>query len=175
MKSYNSHLSKQLELLEGKICMENNLRKAVPAKRVNIVQVKLVREKTLFYKDRKIRSPHDAYELIQNFIGDVDREHFIVLCLDTKNQPTCIQVVHIGSLNSSIVHPREVLKSALLSNSASIIVAHNHPSNVADPSPEDIEVTKRLIEAGKIIGVELLDHLIICTDSFRSLKESGYL
>lgn len=83
--------------------------------------------------------------------------------------------MHIGSLNSSIVHPREVLKSALLSNSASIIVAHNHPSDVTDPSPEDIEVTKRLIDAGKIVGVDLLDHLIICTDSFKSLKESGYL
>lgn len=129
----------------------------------------------MLYKGRKIRSPRDAYELIQEFLGDVDREHFVVLCLDTKNQPTCIQVVHIGSLNSSIVHPREVLKSALLSNSASIIVAHNHPSNVADPSPEDIEVTKRLIEAGNIVGVDLLDHLIICTDSFKSLKESGYL
>lgn len=174
MKSYQPQTTMQLELLQGEVCKES-LSKVVPSKRVNIVQVKLVREKTMLYKDRKIRSPHDAYELMRDFLGDVDREHFIVLCLDTKNQPTCIQIVHIGSLNSSIVHPREVLKSALLSNSASIIVAHNHPSNVADPSPEDIEVTKRLIDAGKIIGVELLDHLIICTDSFRSLKESGYI
>lgn len=174
MKSYELQTTKQLELVEGEICMEK-LTKAIPAKRVNIVQVKLVREKTMLYKDRKIRSPRDAYELIREFLGDVDREHFIALCLDTKNQPTCIQVVHIGSLNASIVHPREVLKSALLSNAASIIVAHNHPSNVSDPSPEDIEVTKRLIHAGEILGVDLLDHLILCTDSFRSLKESGYL
>lgn len=96
------------------------------AKRIQIVQVKLVREKSLLYKERKIRSPHDAYEIMKEFIGDADREHFVVLCLDTKNQPTCIQTVHIGSLNASIVHPREVLKSALLSNSASIIVGHNH-------------------------------------------------
>lgn len=174
MNSYELQPTKQLELLEGEMCMES-LTKIVPAKRVNIVQVKLVREKTMHYKDRKIRSPRDAYELMREFLGDVDREHFIVLCLDTKNQPTCIQVVHIGSLNSSIVHPREVLKSALLSNAASIIVAHNHPSNISDPSPEDIEVTKRLADAGEIIGVSLLDHLIICTDTFKSLKESGYL
>lgn len=172
MKVYESQQTKQLELLKGSICMGEQV-KAVPAKRVNIVQVKLVREKTLLYKDRKIRSPRCAYELIRDFLGDVDREHFIVLCLDTKNQPTCIQVVHIGSLNASIVHPREVLKPALLSNAASIIVAHNHPSNVSDPSPEDIEVTKRLVQAGEILGIDILDHLILCTDTFRSLKESG--
>jgi len=172
MKSYELRTTKQLELI-GEIGMDK-LTKAIPAKRVNIVQVKLVREKTLLYKDRKIRSPRDGYELIRDFLGDVDREHFIVLCLDTKNQPTCIQVVHIGSLNASIVHPREVLKPALLSNAASVIVAHNHPSNVSDPSPEDIEVTKRLVHAGEIIGIDVLDHLIICTDTFRSLKESNY-
>lgn len=172
MKVYESQQTKQLELLKGGIYMGEQV-KAVPAKRVNIVQVKLVREKTLLYKDRKIRSPRCAYQLIRDFLGDVDREHFIVLCLDTKNQPTCIQVVHIGSLNASIVHPREVLKPALLSNAASIIVAHNHPSNVSDPSPEDIEVTKRLVHAGEILGIDILDHLILCTDTFRSLKESG--
>ncbi|MEK4228381.1 JAB domain-containing protein [Solibacillus sp. FSL H8-0538] len=145
------------------------------AKRVNIVSVKLVREKTMMYKNRRIRSPHDAYLLMKEFLGDVDREHFVVLCMDTKNQPTCIQTVHIGSLNSSIVHPREVLKPAILSNSASIICFHNHPSNDSTPSPEDIAVTKRLVEAGEIIGIEVIDHLILCEDNFRSLKESGYI
>lgn len=145
------------------------------AKRVNIVQVKLVREKVLHYSNRKIRSPEDAYNLMKEFLGDADREHFVALCLDTKNQPTCIQTVHIGSLNASIVHPREVLKSALLSNSASIIVGHNHPSNICDPSPEDIQVTERLKEAGTIIGIDLLDHIIIGTDTFKSLKDSGII
>lgn len=153
--------------------MESNSSKH--AKRVQIVQVKLVREKSMLYKERKIRSPHDAYILMKEFIGDADREHFVVLCLDTKNQPTCIQVVHIGSLNASIVHPREVLKSALLSNTASILVGHNHPSDNPTPSQEDIGVTERLKEAGKILGIDLLDHLIICSDSFISLKEKGYI
>ncbi|MEB7454363.1 MULTISPECIES: RadC family protein [Lysinibacillus] len=147
--------------------------KTQSAKRVNIVQIKLIREKTMHYQNRKIRSPQDAYELLSTFLGDVDREHFLVLCLDTKNQPTCIQTVHIGSLNSSIVHPREVFKSAILSNSASIIVGHNHPSNVTTPSSEDIEVTKRLKEAGSILGIDVIDHLILCEDSFLSLKEHG--
>lgn len=142
-------------------------------KRVQIVEVKLVREKSLVYKERKIRSPQDAYYLMLEYLGDNDREHFVVLCLDTKNQPTSIQTVHIGSLNASIVHPREVLKSAILSNAASILVGHNHPSDICDPSPEDIEVTKRLKAAGDVIGIDLLDHIIIGSSGFKSLKEAG--
>lgn len=150
-------------------------KKKQPAKRVDIVQVKLVREKTMLYENRRIRSPQDAYNLIKEFLGDVDREHFIVLCMDTKNQPTCIQTVHIGNLDASIVHPREVLKSAILSNSASCIVAHNHPSNDTTPSPEDIEVTKRLVEAGHIIGIQILDHLILGYNKFSSLKDLEHI
>lgn len=81
-----------------------------PAKRVNIVSVKLVKESSLLYKQRRVRSPQDSYELFQDYLGDVDREHFVVACLDTKNQPTNISIVHIGSLNASIVHPREVVR-----------------------------------------------------------------
>lgn len=135
----------------------------------------MVKEGSLLYKERRIKSPEDANVLLKQFLGEADREYFIVLCLDTKNQPTAINVCHIGSLNASIVHPREVLKPAIISNAASIIVAHNHPSNDPTPSREDIEVTKRLAEAGKIIGVELLDHVIVCSDSFVSLKEKGYI
>ncbi|MFS0662135.1 DNA repair protein RadC [Niallia alba] len=170
----NSQKNNQLKILES-VDIKEYPTKKIHAKRINIVKVKLVREKSILYQERKIISPTHAYELIRDFLGDVDREHFLVLCLDTKNQPTCLQVVHIGTLNSSIVHPREVLKSALLSNAASIIVAHNHPSNVATPSLEDIEVTKRLKQACKIIGIELLDHLIICSSSFHSLKEGGQI
>jgi len=100
---------------------------------------------------------------------------FIAMSLDVKNQPTNIQICHIGSLNASIVHPREVLKMAILSNAASLIIFHNHPSGQVEPSPEDHEVTKRLKAAGEIMGVELLDHLIIGVDKFLSFKEKGYL
>ena len=99
----------------------------------------------------------------------------IVCCLDMKNQPTSISVVSIGSLNSAIVHPREVYKTAILSNAASIIIAHNHPSGIVDPSHEDITLTNRLDEAGKIIGIKLLDHLIIGYGNFYSFKEEGML
>lgn len=146
-----------------------------PKKRINIVSLKLVKESSLLYKERSVRSPEDGYQLMKLFLADKDREYFIVASLDTKNQPLSINVCHIGSLNASIVHPREVMKSAILSNAASIIVGHNHPSGLPEPSKEDIEVTRRLAEAGKIIGIDLLDHIIVGDESFISLKEKGYL
>lgn len=146
-----------------------------PAKRINIVSLKLVKESSLLYKERSVRSPEDGYQLMKLFLADKDREYFIVASLDTKNQPLSINVCHIGSLNASIVHPREVMKSAILSNAASIIVGHNHPSGLPEPSKEDIEVTRRLAETGKIIGIDVLDHIIVGDESFISLKEKGYL
>lgn len=94
------------------------------AKRINIVSLKLVKESSILYKERSVRSPEDGYQLMKLFLEDKDREYFIVAALDTKNQPVSINVCHIGSLNASIVHPREVMKSAILSNAASIIVGH---------------------------------------------------
>ncbi|MCG1027615.1 DNA repair protein RadC [Virgibacillus halodenitrificans] len=149
--------------------------KNTPAKRVNIVSVKLLKETSLLYKKRIVRSPEDGYELMKQFLGEVDREYFLVVCLNTKNQPTALNVCHVGSLNASVVHPREVFKPAILSNAASIIVGHNHPSGQPEPGQEDIHVTKRISEAGKIVGIELLDHIILGDDKFISLKEKGYL
>lgn len=145
-----------------------------PAKRVNIVSVKLVKESSMLYRNRRIRSPQDSAELFREYLGEVDREHFIVACLDTKNQPTNISTVHIGSINASIVHPREVMKTAILSNAASIICCHPHPSGDPTPSPEDIEVTERLAEVGGVVGIELIDHIILGDDRYVSLKEKGY-
>lgn len=145
------------------------------AKRVNIVSVKLVRESSILYEKRSICSPQDAYELVKSFLEDKDREHFIVVSLDIKNQPVSINICHIGSLNESIVSPREVMKSAILSSAASIMIFHNHPSGETTESREDVEVTKRLAEAGKLMGIELLDHLIIGDGKYTSLKEKGYI
>lgn len=170
MKMYESNV-KQLELLHVKESEE----KKVPAKRINIISLRMVKESSLLYKDRCIRSPEDGYNLLKQFLGEVDREYFIVVCLDTKNQPTAINICHIGSLNASLVHPREVMKPAILSNAASILVGHNQPSGQAEPSQEDINVTKKLVEAGKIIGIDLLDHIVMGEDSFVSLKEKGYV
>ena len=144
-----------------------------PAKRINIVSIKMVREASVLYDIRKIDSPKDGAELGKRFLQDLDREQLIVCCLDTKNQPTAINVVSVGSLNTSIVHPREVFKPAILSNSASIILFHNHPSGDPAPSREDISITERIKESGNILGIKLIDHIIIGNDSYCSLKERG--
>ncbi|MPN37272.1 hypothetical protein SDC9_184788 [bioreactor metagenome] len=153
------------------IVAENN----TPAKRINIVSIKMVREASILYGVRKINSPADAVDLGKKFLEDSDREQLVVCCLDTKNQPLALNVVSVGSINSSIAHPREVFKASILSNAASIIIFHNHPSGDPTPSNEDINITNRLKESGKIIGIDLIDHIIIGDDSFCSLKEKGIL
>jgi DNA repair protein RadC len=144
-------------------------------KRVDIVSLKVIKESSISYANRRISKPDEVAELVRGILEDCDREKLIVCCLNTKNEPTNISTVSMGSLNTSIVHPREVFKVAILSNSASIIIAHNHPSDDVTPSKEDINITERLKEAGKIIGIELIDHLIIGEGKFLSLKEKGYI
>lgn len=143
---------------------------------IQIVSIKMVKEKSLHYEYENISSPRESADLIKNLIGNMDREALAVITLDVKNHPTSINVCSTGSLNSSIVHPREVFKTAILGNAASIIVGHNHPSGNPTPSNEDINITKRLKEAGKILGIELLDHIVIGSfDNYISFKERGLL
>jgi DNA repair protein RadC len=122
-----------------------------------------------------IRSPEDGANYVMNDMRFLSQEHFVCLYLNTKNQVLHKQTIFIGSLNASIVHPREVFREALKRSAASIICLHNHPSGDPSPSREDIEVTKRLVECGKMIGIDVLDHLIIGENKFVSLKEKGYL
>ncbi|MDM5330844.1 DNA repair protein RadC [Neobacillus sp. CF12] len=130
----------------------------------------------LNYNDRYvIRSPEDGANYVMNDMRFLSQEHFVCLYLNTKNQVLHKQTIFIGSLNASIVHPREVFREALKRSAASIICLHNHPSGDPAPSREDIEVTKRLVECGKMIGIDVLDHLIIGENKFVSLKEKGYL
>jgi DNA repair protein RadC len=141
---------------------------------IQIVSIKMVKERNLEYGSNKISGPKDSANILKDFIGENDREALAVLTLDTKNKITSITIASVGSLNSSIVHPREVFKTAILSNAASIIIGHNHPSGDPSPSKEDISITSRLKECGKILGIELLDHIIIGDDNkYISLKEKG--
>lgn len=145
------------------------------AKRVDIVSIKMIKESSVLYANRKIMTPKDCLEIVKPLLEECDRERLVVCCLNAKNEPTNISIVSIGSLSTSIVHPREVFKTAVISNSASIIIAHNHPSGDPIPSKEDISITERLKESGKIIGINLIDHLIIGDSKYLSLKEEGYL
>ncbi len=145
------------------------------AKRVNIVTLKMVKEASFLYGQRQINSPLDAADMLKPFLAEEDRETFIVLCLDTKNQPTSLQTVSIGSLNCTLVHPREIFKLAILSNANALILSHNHPSGDSTPSREDIEITKRLQQAGELLGIEVLDHIILTSEGYCSLKEQALI
>jgi DNA repair protein RadC len=123
----------------------------------------------------RISQPSDAADYIMNEMRFLKQEYLKVIILNTKNVILGVETVSIGSLNSAIVHPREVFIPAIKNSAASIIVAHNHPSKFVEPSTEDIDITKRLKECSKIIGIDLLDHIIIGNGKFVSLKEKGVI
>jgi DNA repair protein RadC len=122
-----------------------------------------------------IRSPQDVATYLMEDLRYLQKEHFVVLFLNTKNHVVAQETLSMGSLNASIVHPREVFRAAIKRSSASIICVHNHPSGDPTPSPEDIAMTSRLVEAGQIIGIEVLDHIILGDQNFVSLKEKGFM
>lgn len=119
--------------------------------------------------------PDDVFQLLINDMRFLEKEHFKTILLNTKNKVISVEDISVGSLNTSIVHPREVFKPAIKRSSASIILAHNHPSGDPTPSREDLEVTRRLKDAGKIIGIEVLDHIIFGDNCYVSLKEKQIL
>lgn len=123
----------------------------------------------------KISSPEDVYRRLFPRMREQKKEMFIELCLDTKNQILKEEVISVGSLNANVVHPREVFKLALTESAAHIIVAHNHPSGDPTPSREDIEITKKLVETGNIMGITVLDHVIIGDGRHFSMKEAGHI
>jgi DNA repair protein RadC len=119
-----------------------------------------------------IKSPEDVVSAIAGTLKGKKREHFLTLLLDTRNRLIRVAPISMGSLDSSIVHPREVFKEAISASAASVIFVHNHPSGDPEPSEDDIELTKRLVEAGKLLGIVVLDHVIVGDGSFVSLKGS---
>jgi DNA repair protein RadC len=121
-----------------------------------------------------VKSPGDVARIFMDEMKHFDREHFKAAFLNTKNQIIRVVTVSIGSLNASIVHPREILKPAISASAASIVLVHNHPTGDPAPSREDIEFTKRFAQCGELIGIELLDHIIIGSERYQSLKEGGY-
>lgn len=122
-----------------------------------------------------IRSPQDVASLLTEDMRYLQKEHFVCLFLNTKNHVIGQETLSMGSLNASIVHPREVFRAAIKRSSASIVCAHNHPSGDPTPSPEDIQITKRLVQAGDIVGIDVLDHIVIGDQRFVSLKELGLM
>ncbi len=121
-----------------------------------------------------ISSPADVERLLRGRIASLDRENFVVMLLNTKNEVIETSTVSVGTLSASLVHPREVFKPAVRASAASVVLAHNHPSGKVEPSREDREVTRRLGQAAGILGIEVLDHVIV-GDGYFSMKEHGML
>lgn len=148
------------------------------AKIMTKYRLELVKEESHKYEvETRISCPKDIYEVLTKVcrIQCNAEEVFILITLNTKNIVTGYFEVHRGTINTSLVHPREVFKRALLNNASDIMVAHNHPSGDPNPSKEDIQITERLKEAGNLLGINLLDHIIVGEDKYISLKEKGVL
>lgn len=151
-------------------------------KTIRLKQIKAVYENFQVEEDvsrylgsgSRFTAPEQIYQTFR-FLMQETKEHFAALHLDGKNRIVCLDVVSIGSLNQSIVHPREVFKTACLSNAAAVILVHQHPSGDATPSREDISITKRLQEAGDIMGIKVLDHVIVGDGEYVSFVERGLL
>ncbi|MBI4050008.1 MAG: DNA repair protein RadC [Candidatus Doudnabacteria bacterium] len=122
-----------------------------------------------------LNSPKSIADYLREKIGRKKKEHFVILCLDVKNNLVKISNISMGILDENLVHPREVFRDAIQANSARVIVAHNHPSGDTEPSDEDLLITKRLYKSGNILGIEVLDHVIVSNRGFYSLKEKNHI
>ena len=139
------------------------------------VQVSMVKE--IYVSNTSYRCSEDVAncEIVEKELRNSDREKFICVHFNIKNRIISYEVVSMGSLTSSIVHPREVFKAAILANAASVLFMHNHPSGNIEPSLDDIEITNRLCKAGGILGINILDHLIITSNDYLSFREKGLI
>ena len=141
-------------------------------KRIPNFKIQLVRDGSSLYSTNTISCPEDAAEIAAKFFEDMssDREIFAVMLLNTKNRVIGINVVSVGSLTASVVHPREVFKAACLANATNIILTHNHLSGDPAPSKEDISITSRLVQAGRLMDIPVLDHIVIGDNTGRSMS-----
>jgi DNA repair protein RadC len=142
---------------------------------IPIYRVTLVREGKMPTYESRIRSSASAHTVLQEYMDGSDREMFVVMLLDRKNGVIGLNTVSIGSLTASVVHPREVFKPAILSNASSVLLSHNHPSGCPLPSQEDRTLTVRLVQAGKLLGIDILDHIIVGEEKYFSFADEGLL
>ena len=145
------------------------------AKRYRIgprIRIEVVRDEGAPFYGKPLRGPADVFRMISEEARGWDREHFLSLLVDGRHKVIGLDEVSVGTLTASLVHPREVFKAAIVANAAALVIAHNHPSGDPSPSAEDREITKRLGEAGEVLGIPLLDHVIFGHDRFHSFAES---
>ncbi len=143
--------------------------------RVPKYKVQLVREGSVPFSKRLCATPREAADLFRVYVGDSDREHLVAIFLDTQNRFLGLHTISVGTLDYTVVHPREVFKAAILSNASSLVLAHNHPSGEPAPSDEDIRVTSMLLTVGELLDIPLMDHVIVGETTYTSFMELGLL
>jgi DNA repair protein RadC len=122
-----------------------------------------------------ITGPADVFRILKRRLGRREREHFVVLLLDARNGVLGIETVSVGTVNASLVHPREVFRPAIRENAVALILAHNHPSGAPEPSDDDIKITQRLVTVGETHGIAIVDHIVICRHEYASFRERRLL
>jgi DNA repair protein RadC len=164
-------------IAEGNISKFKRHKGISDVKASQIMAVSELSKRISAFKSEKIKisSPNDAAVVMMEEMRYYKKEYFKIILLDTKNNIIRVSEISVGSLNSSIVHPREVFVEAIVNSSSSMILVHNHPSGESEPSHEDILLTNRLVECGKIVGIKVLDHIIIGDGVFYSFKEEGLI
>lgn len=146
------------------------------ARYIPVYHIELVRDRLIKVEPRpSIQNSNDVVAILQDELLNADREKLVCLMLNTKNVVIAMDIVSVGSLTASVAHPREIFKSAILKNAASIILSHGHPSGDPTPSREDIQLTDRISKAGDILGIKLLDHIIIGEQGAYSFRDTGRL
>lgn len=128
-----------------------------------------------WFSDKKVTSPQEIADIFIPLLRDETREKFLVVCLNSANKIIRYETISIGNLNSSVVHPREIFKAAIKNNSASIILLHNHPSGNPEPSNEDISITRKIVDSGKIMDIPVFDHIIVAGNTYTSFVEKRIL
>ena len=143
--------------------------------KINIVKIRLVKDSKHEYRKDALDKPKDVASFVRKLLRNIDREVFGVINIDSSNKINSVNFVSAGSLSSTLTHPREVFKSSILANAASVILFHNHPSGRVNYSNDDLEVTKLLVKSGEILGITVLDHVIVGDEGFLSFTEEGLL
>ncbi len=143
--------------------------------RIPIYRVQLVRDGSCKLGGHDCSSPADAADLFRALVGDADREHLVAMFLDTQNRFIGVHTISIGTLEVTVVHPREVFKAAILANAASMVLAHNHPSGRSEPSDMDILVTREMVQAGQLLDIPVMDHVVVGQPGFTSLLMTGFV
>jgi DNA repair protein RadC len=147
--------------------------KALPLTTAPLVGVRLVQEQEFPYNGEPLREGADVAAFVGSYLKDLDREAFMVIMLTSRNRVISANIVSLGTLDGAMVCPREVFKVAILQNAASVILVHNHPSGDPAPSEDDINITKRMVQAGQLLGIPVLDHVVVSRRGSVSLRVSS--